>query len=451
MPLGKKTLLLPLLLTLHAGAHAQTKMLSLKDVTALALGQSPEHRAWEADLALAKSQEQLLKLKAFPSLSFSEKVVRGNDPVYAFSSRLQQQRFQQEDFALNRLNRPLPLNNFTTQLSGNWLAFDSFRTRLERQRASQITEGTARQATRSDQQILMQVLLAYQGIQLALRHQDIAQQELRTAHELLSSAQTRVQAGLSVDADKLSAHVYLAQRQQEQIEANGKLAIEWATLEAAAGSTFPETERNLKPLKEGSFPIPSLEDLLAQALKLRPDLLSLENQRKAQRLSVAASKSALGPTLNVFGSLQQDRESFAGAAGNNWVAGAELRIDLLPLAKREQLKAERLALLRTQAKSAAAERQIQLEVTEAFYEHRSARQILLIARASCAQSQESVRILKDRYEAGLATFTELLRAEDLERESSRTYWGAVYRLNLSYANLLLASGTLNQSSMENFE
>ena len=42
------------------------------------------------------------------------------------------------------------------------------------------------------------------------------------------------------------------------------------------------------------------------------------------------------------------------------------------------------------------------------------------------QSAESLRILKNRYGAGLATITDLLRAEDAERQSQSNYWHAVY-------------------------
>ena len=42
-------------------------------------------------------------------------------------------------------------------------------------------------------------------------------------------------------------------------------------------------------------------------------------------------KSKFGPRVDAFGSWQTDRQSFAGSGGSNWMAGAELRIDLLPL------------------------------------------------------------------------------------------------------------------------
>jgi outer membrane protein len=146
------------------------------------------------------------------------------------------------------------------------------------------------------------------------------------------------------------------------------------------------------------------------------------------------------------GSWETDRQSFAGAGGNNWTAGAELRLDILPAAKRESVAAAKIALSRTDAAADSVDQQIRLDVTRAYYQHRSAEQMLAVARASTAQTEESLRTLKDRYEAGLATMTDLLRAEDADRQSRANYWEAVYRNTLTYADLRFAGGTLTRDT-----
>jgi outer membrane protein len=70
------------------------------------------------------------------------------------------------------------------------------------------------------------------------------------------------------------------------------------------------------------------------------------------------------------------------------------------------------------------------------------------ARIAIDQAQESLRILRNRYGAGLATMTDLLRAEDAERQSQSNYWHAVYGNAMSYAQLLFATGTLTPDAAE---
>src|SRR6266702_3448596 len=115
----------PLLFLCWQAAFAQQNLLTLPQAAALSLDKSPERRISQADVDLAKSATRQARTALWPSLSFSEAVTRGNDPVYAFGTRLRQQRFEQSDFAPNRLNRPLPMNDFTSRFTGQWLAFDS--------------------------------------------------------------------------------------------------------------------------------------------------------------------------------------------------------------------------------------------------------------------------------------------------------------------------------------
>ena len=53
---------------------------------------------WMRKQAASQARTMLL-----PQLSFTEDISRGNDPVYAFGTRLRQRQFTQADFALELL------------------------------------------------------------------------------------------------------------------------------------------------------------------------------------------------------------------------------------------------------------------------------------------------------------------------------------------------------------
>jgi outer membrane protein len=69
-----------------------------------------------------------------------------------------------------------------------------------------------------------------------------------------------------------------------------------------------------------------------------------------------------------------------------------------------------------------------------------------VARATIAEAQESLRINQNRYDSGLSTIADLMAAEEAARRTQMDYWEAVYRYHTGYANLELASGTLNPQS-----
>lgn len=111
---------------LSAQAPPQPAPLSLQQAASIALEKNPLRKAALADTKAASAVVQEARSFLMPHLTFSETGTRGNDPVYVFGSKLRQQRFITNDFALNRLNRPLPYGDFTTHLGGNWNLFDSF-------------------------------------------------------------------------------------------------------------------------------------------------------------------------------------------------------------------------------------------------------------------------------------------------------------------------------------
>ena len=382
---------------------------------------------------------------------FNENVTRGNDPVYVFGTRLRQQNFQAKDFALNNLNRPTPINNFTTRFSGNWLAFDSLHTQYEIRRADLLAQRAAAAASYSDEEITHHVVEAYQSVLLAIRQVEVADHDLETAKALLASSEARLAAGLAVDSDKLIAVENLAERQQDQVAAHGSVEIAWAELESAIGQVIPADQRSLQPLKERVFETSSLDTLLTLAIQSLPDRKGLDAERDLQTTAVKSAKSAFGPQISAYGSWETDRPSIGGEGGSNWVAGAELRMDILPAAKRQNLAAARIAQRRTQAVTESANQRIRLEVTRAFYEHQTANKMLGVARASTDQTEESLRILDDRYQAGLITITEVLRGEDAQRLSRTSYWSAVFQNTLTYANLKFATGTLTPDSVEDLQ
>jgi outer membrane protein TolC len=445
-----RLLVLPLLFCLGGLAATAQDPLTLRQAIQEALGQSPEAALARAGNQEAKSAAALARTQLLPQLTFTEDISRGDDPVYAFGSRLRQRQFTQADFAVNALNRPQPIGNFCTRLSANWVAFDSFKTEREIHRADLFKKSAGSAAQAADQQIVFHVLGAYQSALYAQREIDVAEHEQETAAALLASADEHVRAGLAVESDRISALVNAAARKEELIAAQGDLELAWAELREAMGSTDLKPIA-LKPIEPHAFPQLPLEQEVAAAAKARPDLTSLGLAQSAQASAVKAAKSDFGPRISAYGNWEEDRGSLGTAGGNNWVAGVQIGVDILPVGKRAQLARESAAKLRIDAQRAASEQHVRLEVSQAHIHRQTAALSLEAARAALDQAAESLRIVKNRYGAGLATITDLLRAEDAERQSQSNYWRAVYGNAMAYAQLLYATGTLTPDAAEELQ
>ena len=221
-----------------------------------------------------------------------------------------------------------------------------------------------------------------------------------------------------------------------------------AQLNTAMGMPVDSPFRLSEGLGERTLPIPALQDVEKKAVTSRPDLKRIASEEAAQRQSVSIAKSSFGPRVNTFAGWEMDNPTlFAGGGGNNWLGGIEVQIDIFQGgAKRAELSRQRALEEKVAAMKQAASDAVRLEVRRAYYETDANRQQIEVARAAIAQATESLRINQDRYDSGLTTITDLLGAEDAARRSQTDYWEAVSRFQTSYANLELASGSLNPQS-----
>ena len=444
-PLG-----LSLLLCIGASAANAQDPLTLREAVDQALGQSPQAAIARAGDQEAKSAATMARTQLLPHLNFTEDISRGDDPVYAFGTRLRQGQFTQADFALDALNHPEAIGNFSTRFSGSWTAFDSFKTQREIHSADLLRASASSSAKAVDQQIVLNVVGAYQSVLYAQREIDVAQHEQETASALLVSVDDHVKAGLAVESDRMSTQVNVAARKQELIAAQGDLDLAWAQLREAMG--VPDLKASeLKPIEPHTFEQLTLEDELGTAAKTRPDLTALTQAQSAQASGLRAAKSNFGPVVNTYGNWEEDRGSLGSSGGNNWVAGVQISVDILPIGKRAQLAQQTAAKQKIDAQLSASQQHVRLEVSQAHIHRRTAELSLETAQAALDQSAESLRILKNRYGAGLASITDLLRAEDAERQSQSSYWHAVYGNAMAYAELLYATGTLTPAAAEDLQ
>jgi len=429
-------------------ATAQTvSPLTLPQAVSMALEKNPLHKAAQADIRISTAAIREAKSPLLPKITFSESALRGNDPVYVFGSRLRQQNFTLADFALNRLNTPTPISNFSSRFSGQWNLFDGLQSWYGISRAKYLKQAAEQQLDRGDEELVYQAVQAYYGTLLAQRQVQVAEAGLETAQAIEASSQARVESGMVVESDLLSAQVATAARKQELIAAQNALALARAQLALAIGVSSGTLFEPQDSLSDRSFSPAPVAELEAVAIDKRPDLKRIELEQRAQDKNISSAKGAFAPRLNAFGSWQTDSPTPGWNGGNNWIAGAELQFDLFD----GDSKRANLAMQKAIQEKAAAMRdsfrdQIRLQVRKAYYEYDAARQQVDVARAAVTQAEESLRINQNRYDGGLTTIGDLLRVQEAAQRAKVDYWQAVYRVQTSYAGVELATGTIGPSS-----
>ena len=426
---------------------AAQERLTLAQAVARALENNPDLAIDAPGQKAARSDFAATRAGYLPRLDFEQSYLAGNNPVFVFGTLLTQQRFTAANFALPSLNSPDAVNNLQTRVTVQQNIWDFGRTGARRGEARLGIEIADQSHADHLRQVLLQVFEGYYSASLARSSLETAEIALKSAQALEAQAKSQVESGLTVEADLLRSRVYLSTAEQQRIQARGQLEIAGAQLNRLMGEALGVPLRETAPLSPVTTPPPSEEALLAEQRQKRPDYQRLVTEVHEAELAVRARQKEFLPTLAGFTSWEADNPSLTEYGGNNWTAGITLRWNLLAGGSdKAQLDAARQRLEQKRRQLAAMESAMAFEVRSAVIQYRSAEEQVKAAQAAEAESEESLRILRNRYDAGLATMTDLLSA-DTARSNARTVLaGAIYKQRLGFVQVEYAAGILAPTS-----
>ncbi|HUI41131.1 MAG TPA: TolC family protein [Terriglobia bacterium] len=432
---------------LPAQTSSAPQEIALPKAVEVALKNNPTLQAADSYAEAVRHAVDGAKAGYFPRLDFSEGFMRSNNPVFVFSSLLTQRRFAAQDFALGSLNFPLPLDNFRTQFAASAPLYDAGQTSRRVKDARLDSQGAQRGADRTRQEVIYNVVNAYLNQLLARESVGVAEAAVKSTGEDLARAEARQAQGQALLSDVLSAKVQLAQANEDLIRARNEAAVAQAALDVAMGLPEDAPEQARGPLSDVAFEGGTLEERQRRALDLRPDYQQALLGKDKAANAIAGARAQFLPTVSLFSSWEQDNEAFAARGGNNWAAGATLNFNLFDGgARRAQLAESHARERQADALRAQMAAGIRLQVRQAYLNLTAARQRVDVSRDSASEAQESLSILRNRYESGLATITDVLNAEAAHARAQRDYLSAVYDDRIAYATLELATGELGPAS-----
>jgi outer membrane protein len=394
---------------LTAGHVAAQTPLTLDDAVARALKQNPATRGAEAAQREASERARQARAGWLPRLDLTETWQRGNQPVFVFGSLLAQRSFTEANFAIDALNHPEPVSNFRTGISVEQLVFDGVRTRSANRSAS-IGEEIAVAASRETASALrLGAIKTFGEVLMAQANRAAAAAALESAEEDVRRAERRRDAGLATEADVLAVKVHLAQIRERQISAASRETVARLQLNEIMGEPLDTRFELQVPAPVETAP-PPVADLEAEALANRPDVIRAIAQERLALESITGAKSVFYPQAAVQGVYEFNGGTFTDRA-SAWTVGAVLRWNLFGgFADSAKLGEAKAATARARAERERQESAARVDVRAAVARLEEARARVEVGRLAAAQANESQRIVRDRFDAGLAPVNDLLRS-----------------------------------------
>jgi TolC family type I secretion outer membrane protein len=423
--------------TLYAG-----EPLTLDQAVESALKNNPGLKAADSQVDVAQAGIGKSRSGFLPKVTFSEMWSKTDNPMMALGTKLNQEIISPMDFAPDTINNPDPISNYNTRLAVMQPIWNGGKEYLGLKQAGLAREAAVMDRNRTRQETVFNVVKAYYGLLLAKEYNKVAQQSLETSEANLKLAELRFKAGAVLQSDLLRAKVQLAEVREMAFRAGNSVKLAGANLNFAMGvpqSAEYDVEGGLAVQEQQT----DLDKMITEALFLRPDLASMDLNRKNAEANIKQARTDYMPSLNLMGQVDWNSDRIAGSDAKSWAVMAVLQWNLFDgmvttsRVREASANAERSRALEDQMRSG-----VQLQVRQAYYNLAASQERITATASSVQEAEEGLRTVQKRYEVGMTTFVDVLGAENALIRSRTNALQALYDNNIAAADLKLAAGTL---------
>jgi len=418
------------------------KELTLESAISMALENNLEIRAFKSDIKAKELELKAVKGSYFPKIKLEEIFTRTDIPVYAFMSKLNQERLGIEDFQPSKLNNPPAINNFETKLSVEVPIWLGGKIQAMEKTAFHNLSALKGDYERKQDEVVLKVYHAYMDAVLAKNSITVSHQALKDAQEHVRLAESMYKVGTALLSDVLRAKVYLSKAEEHLKASENNYSVSKKAIELITNTDLGDFD----VADVDSCNSVNVEKLKEVALEKRQDIKALQERIKALEGMYGVVLSDNLPQVYAFGSYSlYGKNMVFGSEGSGYMVGAGISWSFdtgLSTLRKAQSYLETKRSLEERLKLLKAS--VLFEIDKAYADYQNALYSLRSAEERIKQSQEVVRTMELRYKAGLARMVDLL---DAQTELDRARFERLQALNhcqKAYANLLYSAGLIRK-------
>jgi outer membrane protein len=428
--------LLLLLLPATLKGFPETPLLSLQQCIQIALAQNPAAKAAEEGIIAAEENIGMAKAPYYPDLRLSASYNRFQTHLF----------FPPVPSPLPGVTIKVPsilgpFNDWTLHISSHYVLYDSgFRRAKLLEAKSQYGEALEENA-RIQQEITLNISLAFYGLLADEELLDVAKQSLKRTEEQAALANDRYKAGSVPYSDTLRAQVKISTVKLAKVKAENIIRIAQGNLNAYMGLP-PQTVFDIQPV-HGEFVLPieiDLETALVNAEHDRPEIQAALHRINALCQQRKQARAAYGPKVIAQGYYGRCDDDFF-PQDPDWSIGIGFE---MPLFQGFETRHHVNQVEAQWRKQWAEYEQIALEVKKNAWDAYStlleAYESIQSTSAQVKDAQESLRLIQERYKAGASILTDMLDAETALASTQANFVNAKWQYHAAYRLFLWAQG-----------
>ena len=273
-------------------------------------------------------------------------------------------------------------------------------------------------------------LLAYQELK------DVYDESVTNLQGHVDNVTAQYNVGTVAKLDVLSSDVSLANAKTNAVTSANNVANAEANLNNILGLPL-QTKLVVADhrLPFDAYNI-SLDEAIDYAMKYRPEVIQADLAVREARENIGIAEAGHKPTVSVGASNDWSNSDFPGSGNGAWTISGGITYSLFDggatNAKVKIAKEKYLAVLETEQKTRES---VQLQVKEAYLAIRSAAQRVEATKTSVNQAEESFKIARVRYQAGVGINLDVLDAQLNLNQAKTNNIQALYDYNVGIATL----------------
>jgi outer membrane protein TolC len=328
----------------------------------------------------------------------------------------------------------------SASLSANYTIYDFGRRNSRKQQAGALANASARSLDAKQSDVALQVIEAYFSILESGKLIIAASEEVAQVDEHRRVAKVLFEEGVVTRNDLLQAEVRLAAARQKLLTVQNRRENLWLLLNFLIGGRAEFRA----DLDENTVMTSSALPLSSDTYKMtdRNDILALRHGVEAREFEVRESRENFFPELYTRLALdyvQNDKVREQAIMSATLGIKVNLFDGFASTSAREKAIQNRS---KSQDALRLAEEQARLEINTAKNDVEVSRERIAVAEAAIRQSEENLRINRERYQERVGTATEVLDAQTLVTQTKTDYHRAFYDHQTATARFKLALGQL---------
>jgi outer membrane protein TolC len=419
--------------------------LTLAEVARRAVARNPGLRAADALVDQARRARSEASATHYPRLDAGSAFTRGDGPVYAFASLLDQRNFTAANFDIGTLNHPGYVTNIKSYLRAGIPIFAGYEIQSWEKMARLGLGQAESMAAGARQDVRLAVLDA--GIQTlqARALGDQLDDRIRSSSEEIENAQKLRAKGLVLGSDFFAATAVLSALKAWRVQV-GKMAEAGQDSLGVLLGADPAGFELVGHLRAGGPTLPSLADLKGLARANRADVRASALEAEQAEVSAFKEKSTFLPRVDAMAQAETNTEDFSSNPSNRlvmvqaqWALG-----DPAYLARRKKADDASRAVRQRQA---AIEERAQIEILQSLRRYEGARDALPLLADTVENAKQSLGLFRPLYREGRQSILDVLRAEEGLARAESARLEAVAQLHLQRARTLAAAGLLDEGTI----